>query len=257
MRRLLKVVAWVFLFPLLLPIWLWRKGLLGRWLAGIWMLLLLVMSLPTSPPDEADRRSTEPTVGPELAQVRSVEEAPTRGAAPKPTEAQAAEIVSTDTPVATATPTRTLTTIRAEAQAVGVAPREAPVATATPSITPSRTPTPEPTATATLTKTAIPTPTAKPTDTPVVTATPTPTAAALAGSVLRSSTGQPGAVHSGAEVAQLVRLVDGDTIDVLVNGQPETVRYIGIDTPERNQPGYRAATEANRSLLGSGTLYLV
>ena len=58
-------------------------------------------------------------------------------------------------------------------------------------------------------------------------------------------------------MVQLVRVVDGDTIDVNLGGQLETVRYVGIDTPERGQPGYRAATEANQLLLGSGPLYLV
>ncbi len=53
-------------------------------------------------------------------------------------------------------------------------------------------------------------------------------------------------------------MIDGDTIDVLVNDQLERVRYIGIDTPERAQPGYLAATEANRALVTSSPLlYLV
>src|SRR5688572_5920001 len=35
------------------------------------------------------------------------------------------------------------------------------------------------------------------------------------------------------EEARVVRVVDGDTIDVqLANGQVERVRYIGVDTPE-------------------------
>ena len=37
----------------------------------------------------------------------------------------------------------------------------------------------------------------------------------------------------------------------------ETVRYIGVDTPERGQPGYQAAAEANEALLGADTLLLV
>jgi micrococcal nuclease len=58
--------------------------------------------------------------------------------------------------------------------------------------------------------------------------------------------------------ATLVDVIDGDTIDVLINDQLERVRYIGIDTLERSQPGYRAATEANRALVTSlSLLYLV
>ncbi|HKJ35605.1 MAG TPA: thermonuclease family protein [Solirubrobacterales bacterium] len=37
--------------------------------------------------------------------------------------------------------------------------------------------------------------------------------------------------------AEVVRVVDGDTIAVNVNGRDERVRYIGVDTPETVQPG--------------------
>ena len=36
--------------------------------------------------------------------------------------------------------------------------------------------------------------------------------------------------------AQVTKVVDGDTIDVMIAGQPFTVRYIGIDTPEPVDP---------------------
>ncbi|HEY0070224.1 MAG TPA: thermonuclease family protein [Chloroflexia bacterium] len=39
----------------------------------------------------------------------------------------------------------------------------------------------------------------------------------------------------GLEPASLVRVVDGDTIDVLVEGQQARVRLIGVDAPETNQ----------------------
>ena len=44
---------------------------------------------------------------------------------------------------------------------------------------------------------------------------------------------------------------DGDTI-VLENG--EVVRYIGIDTPERDDPFYGEATEANQEMLERGRI---
>lgn len=56
--------------------------------------------------------------------------------------------------------------------------------------------------------------------------------------------------------AKVIRIVDGDTIEVVLRGNSETVRYVGIDTPERAQPGYRAAKEANRALVGGKTVYL-
>lgn len=65
----------------------------------------------------------------------------------------------------------------------------------------------------------------------------------------------PAAAEPGQ--AYVSKVVDGDTIDVLIDGRAETVRYLGIDTPERGQPGYKAATEANRQLLGKGPLTLV
>ncbi len=65
------------------------------------------------------------------------------------------------------------------------------------------------------------------------------------------------AIPANATAAQLISVTDGDTIRVTLNGAEEIVRYVGIDTPERGQPGYRAATEANRTLLGNGALYLV
>jgi micrococcal nuclease len=37
--------------------------------------------------------------------------------------------------------------------------------------------------------------------------------------------------------AYVVRAVDGDTIEVLVDGEHEDVRYIGVDTPETVKPG--------------------
>ncbi len=66
----------------------------------------------------------------------------------------------------------------------------------------------------------------------------------------------PSSVPEGALQAVLVKVVDGDTAEVTVGGQALTVRYVGIDTPERGEPGYKAAAAANQTLLGSGTLWL-
>jgi micrococcal nuclease len=61
----------------------------------------------------------------------------------------------------------------------------------------------------------------------------------------------------------LVRVVDGDTLRVLVDGVEERVRYIGMDTPELNatstatpDPYSEAATAANARLLVEGHLVL-
>jgi micrococcal nuclease len=49
-------------------------------------------------------------------------------------------------------------------------------------------------------------------------------------------------VHLGGEpprsaTAYVLRAVDGDTIEVRLDGKREDVRYIGIDTPETVKPG--------------------
>lgn len=62
---------------------------------------------------------------------------------------------------------------------------------------------------------------------------------------------QPSSDH-----ARVVRIVDGDTIVVEYRGGLESVRYVGMDTPERNQPGFRAAAEANHALVGGRTVRL-
>jgi len=53
----------------------------------------------------------------------------------------------------------------------------------------------------------------------------------------------------------VVRIVDGDTIHVRVDGRLEKVRYIGVNTPEVHhprkgeEPGGRAAAAVNRDLV--------
>ncbi|MEM7118342.1 MAG: thermonuclease family protein [Chloroflexota bacterium] len=52
-------------------------------------------------------------------------------------------------------------------------------------------------------------------------------------------------------------VIDGDTIEVLLDGELWRVRYIGVDTPERDEPFYEEATELNRRLVGGETVILV
>jgi micrococcal nuclease len=64
----------------------------------------------------------------------------------------------------------------------------------------------------------------------------------------------PGGGPVSGEV-RVTRVVDGDTIHVSLGGQDETVRYIGIDTPESVKPGTpvqcfaKAASAANERLV--------
>jgi micrococcal nuclease len=55
--------------------------------------------------------------------------------------------------------------------------------------------------------------------------------------------------------AEVLRIVDGDTIEVLLDGEEEDVRYIGVDTPESVAPGQpvecygEAASDFNAGLV--------
>jgi micrococcal nuclease len=60
-----------------------------------------------------------------------------------------------------------------------------------------------------------------------------------------------------AGTARVVRVVDGDTIAVRLDGRQERVRYIGVDTPETKKPGSpvecygkRASAENERLVEG-------
>jgi len=109
-----------------------------------------------------------------------------------------------------------------------------------PTSTPLPSPTPTSTPTTTPTETPRPTPTRTPTATssPTVTSTPTPARVAV----------------------QVSRVVDGDTIEVMLEGQAYTVRYIGVNAPEidgaKPERMGPEASAANQALVGGKTVYL-
>jgi len=53
------------------------------------------------------------------------------------------------------------------------------------------------------------------------------------------------------EQATVENVIDGDTIDVLIDGERQRVRYYGIDAPEEGEECYEEATQRNRELLGT------
>jgi micrococcal nuclease len=62
--------------------------------------------------------------------------------------------------------------------------------------------------------------------------------ALIALSLSRCGTSGGGSAEpSGPVSARVTHVVDGDTIDVSIDGDDDTVRYIGIDTPETVKPG--------------------
>ena len=58
------------------------------------------------------------------------------------------------------------------------------------------------------------------------------------------------------ETAYVIRVIDGDTIEVDLNGKAYKVRYIGINSPEYNQPCGDKATQANSYLVSGKTVIL-
>jgi endonuclease YncB( thermonuclease family) len=77
-------------------------------------------------------------------------------------------------------------------------------------------------------------------DTPLSSATPT---------------AEPTATPARAE-AQVVEVVDGDTVRVNIGGKVYPLRYIGIDAPEPDQRMGPQASQANQQLVGGKTVYL-
>jgi len=72
-------------------------------------------------------------------------------------------------------------------------------------------------------------------------------------------TGRATPGSAGEAGAAVVRVVDGDTVVVRVSGRDESVRLIGIDTPESVKPNTpvqcfaREATARTKALLPEGT----
>ena len=61
----------------------------------------------------------------------------------------------------------------------------------------------------------------------------------------------------GGEAALVTYVVDGDTIEVQMNGGTYRVRYIGINTPEWDEPCGEEASAANAVLVSGQTVTMV
>jgi endonuclease YncB( thermonuclease family) len=51
------------------------------------------------------------------------------------------------------------------------------------------------------------------------------------------------------QTGYVTRVIDGDTIVAMINGQEYRIRYIGINTPEVGDSGAEVATDANAYLV--------
>lgn len=126
-----------------------------------------------------------------------------------------------------------------------------PTPTAAPT-TPVATSTLPPTAAAIVTPSQIPAPTRS--------ATPTPPASPMVASATASTATYP-AMPAGLTAALVVGVIDGDTVDVALEGQLYRLRLIGLDTPETVDPrkpvqcfGREASARAHALLDGQRVL---
>ena len=86
-----------------------------------------------------------------------------------------------------------------------------------------------------------------PTNTYMISGTITPTPV-----IQSTATQQPTDTSTAApnrEIAFVMRVIDGDTIEVILDGVPNNLRYIGIDAPEMGMPFSNEAAEANQRLV--------
>ena len=67
----------------------------------------------------------------------------------------------------------------------------------------------------------------------------------------------PTTAEPASETGKVTRVVDGDTIDVLLDGEVVRVRYLQMNTPERDQPCFSESTQANADLVAGETVRLV
>lgn len=51
------------------------------------------------------------------------------------------------------------------------------------------------------------------------------------------------------ELHTVLRIIEGDTIDILYYGKKERIRLLTINTPERNHRGYKQAKKALKKLV--------
>ena len=68
---------------------------------------------------------------------------------------------------------------------------------------------------------------------------------------------QPDATLATNMIGLVTRVIDGDTIDVLVDNKTVRIRYVQTNTPERDEPCFRESTQANADLVANKTVRLL
>ena len=59
------------------------------------------------------------------------------------------------------------------------------------------------------------------------------------------------------EIGLVTRVIDGDTIDVLLGDKTVRIRYVQTNTPERDDPCFRESTKANAELVANKEVRLL
>lgn len=59
------------------------------------------------------------------------------------------------------------------------------------------------------------------------------------------------------ETGRVMRVIDGDTIEVNINGQTVDVRYLQMNTTERGEPCYQEGKDANATLVDGKVVTLI
>lgn len=92
--------------------------------------------------------------------------------------------------------------------------------------------------------------TPRPTDVTYATVTPAPVYSG-------SESEGVGLPHPPGDLARVIQVVDGESIDAEINGTTYQVRYIGLKAPEQGAPYYQEAINANAALVSGKDVILV
>lgn len=68
---------------------------------------------------------------------------------------------------------------------------------------------------------------------------------------------RPAGEPPAGDHAEVTHVIDGDTVEVRLDGREYRLRYIGVDAPEREEPFYNEAADFNRDLVEGETVILV
>jgi len=74
---------------------------------------------------------------------------------------------------------------------------------------------------------------------------------------LPGAAGDTASAQVKEEIGLVSRVIDGDTIDVLLGDKTVRIRYLQMNTPERSDPCFREATQANADLVAGKSVRLV